>query len=294
MSGFNSKYTGAEVEDFLDGKIAIINHGTGDTTFEMTPNVLHKWGVVTNLVLTFPQDDECTVREYKVTFIASEGFSLSVPLTMRWANDEIPKFEAGKQYEMSVFDKRIMVSAFAAPFIEGEFLQYIENDGVDYIMTDIYMSNKMYGMKYKAAPLFSMGQSKNYAVAGTRQTAGTVEGTSFFMWYLSTQQGRMLYWNGTNKAFGDFTSGQVVEDVLEDVQNLVASDYPLIVFGGNNAGTPDYNSKFRLYYLELLDANSNAIISLRPFKRVADSSIGLLDTISGKFYPSVNGNLVGA
>ena len=114
------------------------------------------------------------------------------------------------------------------------------------------------------------------------------------MWYLSGQQGRMLYWNGSNKdAFGAFENGQVYEDVWKNEQNLVTSNYPLIVFGGNNAGTPDYNNKFRLYYLELLDANSNAIIRLRPFKRAADSSTGLLDTISGKFYPSVNGNLVG-
>lgn len=293
----NLTQTGAEVQSLLDmvGKMPVVRHDASDTAIELTPNVLHKWDNVSSLAITLPSDEDGVRSEYKAVFIAGEEFSLSVPTYCRWANDEIPEFEAGKQYEMSIFDRRILISSFGTPATEGELLEYVENDGMDYILTDVIMSTDMYGMRCKSAPLFDDGQTTNYAIAGTRAESGTASGTSFFMWYLSGTQGRMLYWNGSNKtAFGTFTNGTVYEDEWTDEQNNVASDYPLIVFGGNNVGTPTYNNKFRFYYLEFLDADGNALVSLRPFKRASDGAIGIIDSVSGVFYPSVNGTLIGA
>lgn len=292
----NSKYTGAEVESLLDGigKTIVVEHEATDTEVELTPNVLHKWGVVTSLILTFPQDAEGYANEYKVVFIAGEGFSLSVPLVMRWANDEIPKFEVGKQYEMSVFDKRILVSAFATPFIEGEFLQYVENDGVDYVLTDIYMSSDMFGMRCRWSVMFSSGQTANYAVAGTRQESGVESATAFFLWALSGTQGRMLYWNGSRKtSFGQFVEGTIYEDEWTNEQNNVSSAYPLMVFGGNNVGKNQYNNKYRVYHMQFLGSDGNPLYDLRPFRRASDDAVGLIDVVNNFFYPSVNGNLRG-
>lgn len=301
---FNSKYKSSEIETLLDkiknfegggGKAAVVYHGTEDTTIELTPNVVHKWDSIDSLSLTLPNDEEGYVNHFKTVFtIASDAFSLALPYNLKWVNDDMPTFEVGMQYEISIEGGRVLWAKFGAELPTGELLEYIENDGVDYIMTDIYMSSRMYGMRCKAVPLFASGQTTNYAVAGTRQVSGVVDQTSFFMWYLSGQQGRMLYWNGSSKTtFGKFVNGVIYEDVWENEQNLVASDYPLIVFGGNNAGAPSYNNKFRLYSLDFLGLDGNPIVSLRPFKRQLDKTIGLIDTISGSFYPSVNGTLIG-
>lgn len=296
---YNSKYSGAQVEALLDsigGSTPVIDHGTDDVVLELTANALHKWGSIDALSLSLPEGDGASVSEYQVVFTASSSdFTLSLPAILRWSNGTMPTFTAGQQYELNIRDGRILWSQFNPPTPEGEELEYVQSDGSDYVMTDIYMSDKMYGMRCKAAPLFASGQSSNYAIVGTRQTSGSAAATSFFMWFLSGTQGRMLYWNGSAKdAFGSFADGTAYEDEWTGEQNNVASDYPLVVFGGNNAGTPSYNNKFRFYYVELLDSNGNAIVNLRPFRRASDGAVGLLDKVSGIFYPSVNGSLTGA
>ena len=296
---YNSKYSGAQVEallDFIGGSTPVIDHGTDDVVLELTANALHKWGSIDALSLSLPEGDGTSVSEYQVVFTASSSdFTLSLPAILRWNNGTMPTFTAGQQYELNIRDGRILWSQFNPPTPEGEELEYVQSDGADYVMTDIYMSDKMYGMRCKAAPLFANGQSSNYAIAGTRQKSGSTADTSFFMWYLSGTQGRMLYWNGSAKtAFGSFANGTAYEDEWTGEQNNVASDYPLVVFGGNNAGTPSYNNKFRFYFVELLDSNGNAIVNLRPFRRASDGAVGLLDKVSGIFYPSVNGSLIGA
>lgn len=301
---FNSKHKSSEIEALLDkiagmeggGKTSVILHDETESSVELTANALHKWGRMDSLALTLPEDADGMVSEYQVVFMAaSSEFSLSLPAGLRWSNGTMPTFTAGQQYELNIRDGRILWSQFNPPTPEGEELEYVQSDGSDYVMTDIYMSDKMYGMRCKAAPLFASGQSSNYAIVGTRQTSGSAAATSFFMWFLSGTQGRMLYWNGSSKtAFGSFADGTAYEDEWTGEQNNVASDYPLVVFGGNNAGTPSYNNKFRFYYVELLDSNGNAIVNLRPFRRASDGAVGLLDKVSGIFYPSVNGSLTGA
>lgn len=297
---YNSKYIGAEIDGFLDllakGGKQIIDHGTADTEIEVTPGVIHKWDAVSSLVLTFPDDEEGVVGEYSIVFTAGEGFSLSVPVIMRWANNAIPSFVQGMQYEMSVANRRILISAFNSPIPQGEFLEYVENDGTDYVLTDIYMSDMMYGVRCKSAALFD-GDGSNYVIAGTRQTSASTSDTSFFLWYMTSTSDnyRRLYWNGANaKTFGVFVNGTVYEDLFDGVQNTVASDYPLVVFGANNAGSPRYNNKFRFYYLDILGSDGLPLVSLKPFRRASDNAVGLLDVVSGQFYPSVNGNLTEA
>lgn len=288
---YNSKYTGVEVEAKLDiiGRIPVIEHGTADTDIELTPNVLHKWDEVTSLVLTFPTDEEGVRSEYKVVFIAGEAFSLSVPLTMRWANDDIPVFEAGKQYEMSIFDRRILVSAFSNPIIDGDFLEYIENDGVDYILTDYVMSNADYGIRFKCAPLFD--SSSTYSIAAGARNGSTVADSPLMVWY---QTKCRVDWNGIKGDEYDYVSGSVREFTVTGTQNTIIQQHPLAIFGGIISGSISYVNKFRFFYLDILDKEDNPRLSLRPFHRAADGATGLIDQVSGTFYPSVNGNLIGA
>lgn len=93
-------------------RITIVNHGTSDTTFTMTPNVLHKWDTITSLTLTFPTSNDSYVDEYKAVFTAGTNFSMAVPDTMKWVNGQIPSFTEGIQYELSILDSRILICSF--------------------------------------------------------------------------------------------------------------------------------------------------------------------------------------
>lgn len=93
-------------------RITIVDHGTSNTTFTMTPNVLHKWDTITSLTLTFPTSNNSYVDEYKAVFTAGTNFSMAVPDTMKWVNGQIPSFTEGIQYELSILDSRILICSF--------------------------------------------------------------------------------------------------------------------------------------------------------------------------------------
>ena len=266
----------------------VVNHASSDTNVELTPYVTHKWGTISSLTLTF---SESTESEYNVVFEASDAdFVLSIPQNIRWANSQIPQFEAKKQYEINIKGERALYAVFDAPYIEGTFLEYIENDGVDYILTDIYITESMSGMRCKSMILTT--PSSNVALAGTRNTSSGTDTAPFIMWYLTS--GRYLYWNDVRiSGFGSFEPNVAYTDEHSGDAVSLDCSYPIAIFGVNNQGRVQSGSVFRLYYLELLDSNGNPIVNLRPFKRTYDDAIGLLDKVSGTFYPSNNGNLIG-
>lgn len=271
-------------------KISIVNHGSSDTNFTLTSGVLHKWSDINNLTLNIPEDVDGTCEEYSVVFSTVDGFSLTIPAKFRWQNSIIPTFEPNKEYELNIRDGKVLCSAFNAPPPSGVFLTYIENDGSDYILTDIMIDSNMYGVSYKAASLLDKG-STHYVLAGARSTTGVTASTSCMCWFLNTGN-RDIYWNGSNNKIGSYSSGTIYEDSKTGVQNNIAPGYPLTIFAGNDAGAITYKGKFRIFNIKLLDINNNAIIDLRPFRK--DSGvIGLLDIVNNKFYTSVNGNLIG-
>lgn len=100
----------SKLEDL--NRTVVLNHGTSDTEIQLTPNILHKWDMITNLTLTFPNDVDGYCNEFKVVFMAGANFSLSVPSTMYWNNGITPEFEEGKIYEMNIFDSRILINMF--------------------------------------------------------------------------------------------------------------------------------------------------------------------------------------
>lgn len=82
-------------------KIPEVNHGTSDTTFTLTPNIMHIWGEVSSLTLTFPEDTNTVLDEFMFTFTSpSTPTTLTLPATIKWIQE--PNIEAGKTYQVSV------------------------------------------------------------------------------------------------------------------------------------------------------------------------------------------------
>lgn len=106
-TGYTSAYTSTEIDERLGAvankadKIQEVNHGTSDTTFTLTPNVMHIWGTVASLTLTLPTDSNQVLDEYLFTFTSgSTPTTLSLPSTIKWIQD--PDIEENKTYQVSI------------------------------------------------------------------------------------------------------------------------------------------------------------------------------------------------
>ena len=80
-----------------------VNHGTGDTTFILTPNTFHVWDEVTSLTLNFGNETSGVANEYLFQFTSgSTATSLTLPDDIKWANDNVPTIGANMIYQMSI------------------------------------------------------------------------------------------------------------------------------------------------------------------------------------------------
>lgn len=323
--GYNSKYTGLEVEnklDAIDGKqdtlisgtnIKTINgesilgegdltiesgstvvvHAASETEVELTPNVIHKWDGATSLSLTVPEDPDGMVYSYKAVFVvASSVFSLSLPYNLRWVNSTMPVFEYGMQYEISIEGGRVLWAMFDEPAIEGEELPWIENDGTDYILTDYYPDENDVKQSVKFSVLETL--THHQCIVGTSEDS-TLTTTKIAIWALSNNGNILQYFDAANTTLGSSTTvGQVYEFSGESTAaTKLNASRPLTVFNLNSSsGVTSTNAAHaRFYYFRLYDADGKVTLDLRPFKRTSDGAIGVLDAVSGTFYPSANGNL---
>ena len=83
----------------LIGAYPEINHGTSDTTLTLTltltPNTFHIWGEVTALDLSFGEETGGVASEFLFQFTSgATATTLTLPDTIKWANDEVPTIEA--------------------------------------------------------------------------------------------------------------------------------------------------------------------------------------------------------
>lgn len=86
---------------------AVTNHGTSDTTFALTPNILHVWDTVTSLTLTLAAPADATiVNEYMFQFTSgSTATTLSLPSTVTWDEDKgALTVESGYIYQVSILN----------------------------------------------------------------------------------------------------------------------------------------------------------------------------------------------
>lgn len=102
---------GAKGEDGKDGRIALVNHGTNDTTFALTPNTMHVWGEVERLTLSLAPNTEPTIlAEYCFQFKVPDNKVTEFQIQgAKWSNGIVPKLKLGKIYQGSVVDNIVMV-----------------------------------------------------------------------------------------------------------------------------------------------------------------------------------------
>ena len=92
-------------------KVAIVNHGTSDTTFTLTPNVLHKWGVVSSLNLSLPAANTESVDFFMVEFVSgSTATTLTLPESVKF-NTEVD-IEPNKTYQLSIVNNLAVMGGF--------------------------------------------------------------------------------------------------------------------------------------------------------------------------------------
>lgn len=94
-----------------DGRIALVNHGTNDTTFALTPNTMHVWGEVERLNLSLtPNTEQNILAEYCFQFKVPDSKATEFQVQgARWANGVVPKLKQGKTYQGSVINNIVMV-----------------------------------------------------------------------------------------------------------------------------------------------------------------------------------------
>lgn len=96
-------YLWDKIKSLVVGKadrIPEVIHGTSDTTFTLTPNVMHIWGKVTSLTLSLPTDSDSYLDEYLVTFTAGADFQMYLPNTVKWVQEL--ETEENKVYQVSI------------------------------------------------------------------------------------------------------------------------------------------------------------------------------------------------
>lgn len=92
--------------------IAIVDHGTNDTTFELTPNVLHIWDEVASLTLTLQNVEETSYNEFMIQFTSgATATQLSLPETVKWVNT--PSVEANKIYQISILNNLAVIGGWS-------------------------------------------------------------------------------------------------------------------------------------------------------------------------------------
>lgn len=82
---------------------SVVDHGTNDTTFALTPNVLHVWGEVAALNLTLAAETSGVVNEYMAQFTSGTTATvLTLPDTVNYIGEST--IEADKTYQVSIIN----------------------------------------------------------------------------------------------------------------------------------------------------------------------------------------------
>lgn len=82
---------------------SVVDHGTNDTTFALTPNVLHVWGEVATLNLTLGAETAGVLNEYMAQFTSgTKATVLTLPDTVTYIGEST--IEADKTYQVSIIN----------------------------------------------------------------------------------------------------------------------------------------------------------------------------------------------
>lgn len=93
---------------------AEVNHGTSDSTFELTPNTFHVWDEVVSLDLSLGAETSGVANEYLFQFTSpATPTSLTLPDDIKWTNDTAPTISSNKIYQISILKGLGSVLEFA-------------------------------------------------------------------------------------------------------------------------------------------------------------------------------------
>lgn len=100
--------------DYFIENDTIVNHGTEDTTFALTPNKYHVWGEVASLTLTLDNPPSrysgySYSNEYMFRFTSgSTPTVLTLPNTIKWM--VTPTIKANRIYQVSIQDNIAIIA----------------------------------------------------------------------------------------------------------------------------------------------------------------------------------------
>lgn len=96
----------------------VVNHGTNDTTFVLTPNTFHIWGEISSIDLSLGDEINGVMNEYLFQFTCGSALStITFPENIRWKDVEIPEFRFETTYRISIINGFGVISAFDNPNI---------------------------------------------------------------------------------------------------------------------------------------------------------------------------------
>ena len=93
---------------------SLVEHGTSDTTFTLTPNTFHIWDEVATLNLSFGAETSGVANEYLFQFTSgATATTLTLPDGLKWANDSAPMIIENTIYQVSVLKGLASVLEFS-------------------------------------------------------------------------------------------------------------------------------------------------------------------------------------
>jgi hypothetical protein len=128
INNINQSGNGGEGSSSNSNAYQLVNHGTSDTTFELTPNILHVWDNVDALTLTIGDEIAGVANEFFLQFTSgSEPTTLILPDSIKFNSDFT--VEANKIYQISILNGLGTVMSWENNLIK---LITFTVDGVEY------------------------------------------------------------------------------------------------------------------------------------------------------------------
>lgn len=107
----NKNLKGAKGDKGDDGYLRQQQHGKNDTTFALTPNTMHVWDEVEQLILTLKANtDDNKLAEYAFQFTSPSSKATTLSISgVKWVDNVIPTIRAGRIYQGSVVNGVIIM-----------------------------------------------------------------------------------------------------------------------------------------------------------------------------------------
>lgn len=113
INNMNQSGNGGEGSSSNSNAYQLVNHGTSDTTFALTPNTFHIWDEVSTLTLTLGSETSGIANEFLFQFTSgSTSTTLSLPSDLKWANDYSPTIVPNMIYQVSILNGLASVLEF--------------------------------------------------------------------------------------------------------------------------------------------------------------------------------------